>query len=152
MIIALYIAAAVIMAVGSLYFAWRNRDFRKFLAGGSSCHRAFCSISISPMFRCLCWGQVLSKHLRSAVAAPSSISSSSCSVSILASSASQRLERMPSHVCKRLLFFMGLPLLLGSWAGPAATPPALGVGMFSMSHNCPRRLCCKKNGESRLPG
>lgn len=33
MIIALYIIAAVIMAVGSLYFAWRNRDFRKFLAG-----------------------------------------------------------------------------------------------------------------------
>ena len=33
MIIALYIAAAVIMAVGSLYFAWRNRGFRKFLAG-----------------------------------------------------------------------------------------------------------------------
>ena len=33
MIIALYIAAAIIMAVGSLYFAWRNRDFRKFLAG-----------------------------------------------------------------------------------------------------------------------
>ena len=33
MIIALYIAAAVIVAVGSLYFAWRNRDFRKFLAG-----------------------------------------------------------------------------------------------------------------------
>ena len=32
-IIAIYIAAAVIMAVGSLYFAWRNRDFRKFLAG-----------------------------------------------------------------------------------------------------------------------
>src|SRR5262249_21938292 len=33
MTIALYAAAAVIMAVGSLYFAWRNRDFRKFLAG-----------------------------------------------------------------------------------------------------------------------
>jgi membrane associated rhomboid family serine protease len=33
MIIALYIAAAIIMAVGSLYFAWRSRDFRKFLAG-----------------------------------------------------------------------------------------------------------------------
>ena len=33
MIIALYIATAVIMAVVSLYFAWRNRDFRKFLAG-----------------------------------------------------------------------------------------------------------------------
>jgi hypothetical protein len=33
MIIALYIAPAIIMAVGSLYFAWRNRDFRKFLAG-----------------------------------------------------------------------------------------------------------------------
>ncbi len=33
MIIALYTAAAVIMALGSLYFAWRNRDFRKFLAG-----------------------------------------------------------------------------------------------------------------------
>jgi hypothetical protein len=33
MIIALYIAAAVVMAIGSLYLAWRNRDFRKFLAG-----------------------------------------------------------------------------------------------------------------------
>ena len=33
MVIALYIAAAVIMAAGSLYFAWQNRDFRKFLAG-----------------------------------------------------------------------------------------------------------------------
>jgi len=33
MIFALYIAAAVIMAVGSLYCACRNRNFRKFLAG-----------------------------------------------------------------------------------------------------------------------
>jgi hypothetical protein len=33
MSIAIYIAAAVMMAVASLYFAWRNRDFRKFLAG-----------------------------------------------------------------------------------------------------------------------
>jgi hypothetical protein len=33
MIIALYITAAGIMAVGSLYLAWRSRDFRKFLAG-----------------------------------------------------------------------------------------------------------------------
>jgi hypothetical protein len=75
-------AAGVIAAVGSIYFAWRNREFRKFLAGRSSCHRVFCSIPISPMFRCRCWGRVLSKHLRSAAAAPSSISSSSCSASI----------------------------------------------------------------------
>jgi ABC-type Fe3+-siderophore transport system permease subunit len=33
MIVALYIGAGLIMAVGSLYFALRNRDFRKFLAG-----------------------------------------------------------------------------------------------------------------------
>ena len=33
MIIGFYIASAVIMAVGSLYFAWRSRDFRKCLAG-----------------------------------------------------------------------------------------------------------------------
>jgi hypothetical protein len=33
MVIALYMAAAVVMAVGSLYFAWRSIDFRKFLAG-----------------------------------------------------------------------------------------------------------------------
>lgn len=33
MTIALYIVAAVIMATGSLYLAWRHRDFRKFLAG-----------------------------------------------------------------------------------------------------------------------
>jgi hypothetical protein len=33
MILALYIAAGVIMAVGSLYFAWRNRNFCIFLAG-----------------------------------------------------------------------------------------------------------------------
>ena len=33
MIVGLYIAAAVIMAAGSLYFAWRYRDYVKFLAG-----------------------------------------------------------------------------------------------------------------------
>ena len=33
MIVALYIAAAAVMAVASLYFAWQSRDFRKFLAG-----------------------------------------------------------------------------------------------------------------------
>jgi len=33
MIFALYIAAAIVTALGSLYFAWQNRDFRKFLAG-----------------------------------------------------------------------------------------------------------------------
>jgi hypothetical protein len=33
MIIALYIVAGVIMAAGSLYLAWRSRDFRLFLAG-----------------------------------------------------------------------------------------------------------------------
>ena len=33
MIVPLYVAAGVIMAVGSLYLAWRYRDFRKFLAG-----------------------------------------------------------------------------------------------------------------------
>jgi len=92
MIIALYIAAAVMMGVGSLYFAWRNRDFRKFLAGaffvssGIMFYLYLADVSV-PLL-----GLVLSKHLRSAVAAPSSIPSSSCSVSILASSGSQRLE------------------------------------------------------------
>jgi hypothetical protein len=33
MIMGLYITAAAIMAAGSLYFAWRNEDSRKFLAG-----------------------------------------------------------------------------------------------------------------------
>ncbi|WP_439402985.1 hypothetical protein ACNJYA_12475 [Bradyrhizobium sp. DASA03068] len=33
MIIALYAGAAIIMAGGSLYFAWRDVGFRKFLAG-----------------------------------------------------------------------------------------------------------------------
>ena len=33
MITVLYIAAGVITAVGSIFFAWRNREFRKFLAG-----------------------------------------------------------------------------------------------------------------------
>jgi hypothetical protein len=33
MIVALYVAAAVVMAAGSLYLAWRYRDARKFLAG-----------------------------------------------------------------------------------------------------------------------
>jgi protein-S-isoprenylcysteine O-methyltransferase Ste14 len=31
------------------------------------------------------------------------------------------LKRTPSHVRKRLLFFMGLPLLLGSWASLASS-------------------------------
>ncbi|MDF0580562.1 hypothetical protein [Bradyrhizobium yuanmingense] len=33
MAIALYAVTGFIMAVGSLYFAWRSREFRKFLAG-----------------------------------------------------------------------------------------------------------------------
>ena len=33
MIVALYVAAGVTMAVGSLHLAWRHRDVRKFLAG-----------------------------------------------------------------------------------------------------------------------
>ena len=33
MIIALYASAAVVMAAGSLYLAWRSREFRKFLVG-----------------------------------------------------------------------------------------------------------------------
>ena len=33
MIIALYVSVGVIMAAGSLYLAWRYREFRKFLAG-----------------------------------------------------------------------------------------------------------------------
>jgi hypothetical protein len=116
--IALYIAAALIMAVGSLYFAWRNRVFRKFLAGA-----AFCSISISPIFRCLCWGQVLAKHIRSAVAAPSSISSSSCSVSILASSGSQRFETDAIPYTQAVVVLHGSPaatrVLGGSRLRPA---------------------------------
>jgi hypothetical protein len=92
MILALYIAAAVIMAVGSLYFAWQNRNFRKFLAGAFFVSSGILFYLYPPMFRCLCWGRVLSKHPRSALAAPSSISSSSCSVSILASSVGQRLK------------------------------------------------------------
>ncbi|MGO9358530.1 MAG: hypothetical protein ACLP1D_12790 [Xanthobacteraceae bacterium] len=33
MIVALYVAAAVVMAGLSLYLAWRSREVRKFLAG-----------------------------------------------------------------------------------------------------------------------
>ena len=33
MIIVLYVLAGIVAAVASLYFAWRSRDFRKFLAG-----------------------------------------------------------------------------------------------------------------------
>jgi hypothetical protein len=67
--------------------------FANFWQAHSLCHRALCSISILPTFRCLCWGRLLSKHLRSAVSAPSSISSSSWSVSILASLGSRGLKR-----------------------------------------------------------
>lgn len=53
MIIALNIVAAVIMAVGSLFSLGITGIFANFWQARSSCHRAFCSISISPMFRCL---------------------------------------------------------------------------------------------------
>jgi hypothetical protein len=33
MILMAYVAAGIVAAVASLYFAWRSRDFRKFLAG-----------------------------------------------------------------------------------------------------------------------
>src|SRR5215469_15222695 len=92
MIIALYIAAAVIMAAGSLYFAWRNRDFRKFLAGaffvssGILFYLYLAGVSV-PLL-----GTGFVERLRSAVVAPSSISSYSCFVSISASSGGQRLK------------------------------------------------------------
>ncbi len=79
MIIALYIVAAVVMAGGSLYFAWRNRDFRKFLAGaffvssGTLFYLYLADVSV-PL---LDW---FVAHRRSAAADPSCISSSSCSV------------------------------------------------------------------------
>ncbi|MCL2384748.1 MAG: hypothetical protein FWC84_02845, partial [Alphaproteobacteria bacterium] len=93
MIIAFYIAAAFVMAGGSIYFAWRNRDFRKFLAGAFFvCRPPLYFISIYPMFRCLFWGQIFLRSQRSALHARSSISSSSCSVSILALSGGQRLK------------------------------------------------------------
>ena len=47
----------------------KTGTFANFWQARSSCHRALCSTFISPMFPCLCWGLVLSKHLRSAVAA-----------------------------------------------------------------------------------
>ena len=99
MIIALYIVAAVIMAVGSLYLAWQNREFRKFLAGaffvssGILFYLYLADVSV-PLL-----GQILSKHRRLAVAAPSSISSSFRSVSILASSGSPRFEPGKSGHC-----------------------------------------------------
>ena len=33
MILITYAVAGIVAAVGSLYFAWRSREFRKFLAG-----------------------------------------------------------------------------------------------------------------------
>lgn len=33
MIFMAYVAASIVAAAASLYFAWRSRDFRKFLAG-----------------------------------------------------------------------------------------------------------------------
>jgi hypothetical protein len=47
MIIALYIAAALIMVVGSLYMTWRSRDFfASFWQARSAYHPALCSIFI----------------------------------------------------------------------------------------------------------
>src|SRR6516165_467267 len=92
MIIALYIAAAVIMAVGSLYFAWRNRDFRKFLAGaffvssGVLYYLYLADVSV-PLL-----GTSFVETPQISGGAPSSTSSSFCSVSILASSGGQTLE------------------------------------------------------------
>jgi len=95
-IIVLYIAGAIVMTIGSLYFAWQSRDFRKFLAGaffvssGILFYLYLADVSV-PLL-----GQVLSKHPRSAVLAQSSISSSSCYAHILASG-SQSHSRIPSN-------------------------------------------------------
>ena len=51
------------------------------------------------------------------------------------------MKRTPSHVRKRLLFFMGLPLLLGSWAGLAfAELFILGIAWPAV-----RNECCGRN-------
>jgi hypothetical protein len=90
MTIVLYAAAGLIMAVGSLYFAWRSRDFRKFLAGAFFVSSGILIYLYLAMFRCLCWGQSLSRHRGSAMAVLSSISFSSWSAFILASLGSRR--------------------------------------------------------------
>jgi hypothetical protein len=80
------------MAFGSLYFAWRSRNFRKFLAGAifvsSGILFYLCLADVSVPLS----GEVLLKHPGLALAVPSSISSSFCSVSIWASSGSQWLK------------------------------------------------------------
>lgn len=43
------------------------------------------------------------------------------------------MKRTPSHVRKRFLFFMGLPLLLGSWAGLAFSQQ-YGIGHYRIGH------------------
>jgi hypothetical protein len=58
MITALYKAAAIIMAVGSLYFAWRNTEFRKFLAGAFFVSSGTLLYLYLAEFRCLYWGGV----------------------------------------------------------------------------------------------
>ena len=82
-------------------FCLAKQGYRKFLAGA-------CFVSSGILFYLYlggisvpCWGQILSKHLRSMVVAPSSISSCSYSVSILGSSGSQRRETAATPVGER---------------------------------------------------
>jgi hypothetical protein len=90
MIIALYIAFGVTDAVASLYFAWRYRDFRKFLAGaffvssGILFYLYLANVSV-PLL-----GTSFVETPQISVSALSSISYSSCSVSIPATSGSRR--------------------------------------------------------------
>ena len=93
MIVALYIAAAAVMAAGSLYFAWRSSDFRKFLAGaffvssGILFYLYLADVSV-PLL-----GTGFVETSGSTVGARLSISSYSWFVSILASSG----NHAPTH-------------------------------------------------------
>ena len=66
MIIAAYAVAAVAMAAGSLYLAWRSVDVRKFLAGAFFVSSGILGISRWPASRCRFSAPASSKHHRSA--------------------------------------------------------------------------------------
>jgi hypothetical protein len=176
MIIALYIAAAVIMVVGSLYFAWRNTDFRKFLAGaffvssGIMFYLYLADVSVPLLGTSFVETPQISGG-RSII-----IPSSSCSVSILASSGSQRLETDAIHVTQAVIALHGFRTHTRRDEGsprasevarrlgrPSAIGDSLGAALAqsgraglkqagrAQAHASPRRLSSEANCVVRVP-
>ena len=119
MIFMAYVATGVVLAVASLYFAWRSRDFRKFLAGAFFVNSRILFYLYLADVSVPILGTNVVETPEAAVTAPSSTSSCFCYVSISGSSRRRLQTQEASQSLRRATC---------STNGPSNTPVSVAGG------------------------